>query len=166
MVCLLFFSPFSSSGYFTCSCLDHVEIFPYLREPVVENTTLPEYIFCNQTRLRAPSPTVSPQQNNKDMSSNSSSVASRSSNKNDNINYKKTVSSPIAMTKIGSPASISFVATNAAVRHADDLPPHEFIYSSGKIFAIRLRFLKLWPAKIDNWYLNVTAEYRFLKKGE
>lgn len=50
--------------------------------------------------------------------------------------------------------------------HIDDLPLHEFIYSSGKIFAIRLRFTKPPPSKIDNWHLNVSAEYRFLKKGK
>lgn len=61
-----------------------------------------------------------------------------------------------------------------------DLSPHEFIYSSGKVFALRLRFNGKPPMtvekgegrntvlhqKIDNWNLNVTTEYRFLKKGK
>lgn len=61
-----------------------------------------------------------------------------------------------------------------------DLSSHEFIYSSGKVFALRLRFNGKPPLtvdkgegrntilrqKIDNWNLNVTTEYRFLKKGK
>ncbi|KNC25049.1 hypothetical protein FF38_11873 [Lucilia cuprina] len=133
---------------------DYIEIFPYLREPVVENTTLPEYIFCNQTHSNK---IVSPQ-----------SSKSSSNNKNNNTNnssiYNKNVSSPFTMSNIGSYANISSATSTTTIMNIDDLPPYEFIYSSGKIFALRLRFAKPLPPKIDNWYLNVSLEYRFLKK--
>ncbi|XP_037811677.1 deleted in malignant brain tumors 1 protein-like [Lucilia sericata] len=67
------------------------------------------------------------------------------------------------MSNIGSYANISSTATTT-IMNIDDLPPYEFIYSSGKIFALRLRFAKPLPPKIDNWHLNVSVEYRFLKK--
>lgn len=30
-------------------CLDTVEVFPYLREPVIENTTEPAYTWCHHS---------------------------------------------------------------------------------------------------------------------
>lgn len=143
---------------FNCSCLDYIEIFPYLREPVVENTTLPEYVFCNRTQI---SLQVSPQNhsnNNNESNNNINSSSGASSNKN--------ISSPFTMSNIGSHANISDTSySTTTIMHADDIPLHEFIYSSGKIFAIRFRFTRPLPSIINNWYLNVTAEYRFLKKG-
>ena len=151
---------------FICSCLDYIEIFPYLREPVVENTTLPEYVFCNRTQI---SIQVSPQNNsnNSNTSNNNSIISNSISSSSSSSSSNKTISSPLTMSNIGSHANISSTSTSTTtIMHADDLPPHEFIYSSGKIFAIRLRFTRPVPSKIDNWYLNVTAEYRFLKKGK
>ncbi|XP_034664963.1 suppressor of lurcher protein 1 [Drosophila subobscura] len=74
-------------------CLDSVEIFPYLREPVIENSTLPADTFCQHSKNRTATP----------------------------------------------------------------------IYSSGRLLGLRLRFQHP-PTKLDNWQLNLTASYRFLKR--
>ncbi|XP_017846783.1 procollagen C-endopeptidase enhancer 1 isoform X2 [Drosophila busckii] len=75
-------------------CLDTVEIFPYLREPVIENSTQPAYTWCQHT---------------------------------------------------------------SSARNATP------IYSSGRLLGLRLSFRQA-PTKADNWQLNLTASYRFLKQ--
>ncbi|EDV94343.1 GH20602 [Drosophila grimshawi] len=37
----------------TPTCLDAVEVFPYLREPVIENSTLPAYTWCQHSARNA-----------------------------------------------------------------------------------------------------------------
>ncbi|KAL7727432.1 hypothetical protein ACLKA6_017556 [Drosophila palustris] len=74
------------------SCLDTVEVFPYLREPVIENSTLAAFTWCQHSNRNA---------------------------------------TPI--------------------------------YSGGRLLGLRLSFQKP-PTKVDNWHLNLTASYRFLKK--
>ncbi|ALC46041.1 CG33098 [Drosophila busckii] len=76
------------------NCLDTVEIFPYLREPVIENSTQPAYTWCQHT---------------------------------------------------------------SSARNATP------IYSSGRLLGLRLSFRQA-PTKADNWQLNLTASYRFLKQ--
>ncbi|XP_017139587.2 suppressor of lurcher protein 1 [Drosophila miranda] len=75
-------------------CLDSVEVFPYLREPVIENSTLPADTFCQHSKNRS---STTP------------------------------------------------------------------IYSAGRLLGLRLRFQHP-PTKLDNWSLNLTASYRFLKR--
>lgn len=41
------------------SCLDSVEVFPYLREPVIENSTLAADTFCQHSRNRSATPIYS-----------------------------------------------------------------------------------------------------------
>lgn len=36
---------------FCDSCLDTVEVFPYLREPVIENSTLSAYTWCQHSTM-------------------------------------------------------------------------------------------------------------------
>ncbi|XP_058976915.1 cubilin isoform X2 [Musca domestica] len=165
------------------NCLDYIEIFPYLREAVVENTTQPEYIFCNY-------------------STTASTTASFHVAKSNNITTNVTTTSPPPLsnaTATSSPpsGSISNIGhlpnvttlgniSTTTLMNSHDLSPHQFIYSSGKVFAVRLRFnnkqlppsptplpatsspgdkeAKPLQEKIDNWNLNVTVEYRFLKK--
>ncbi|XP_068155107.1 suppressor of lurcher protein 1 [Drosophila tropicalis] len=74
-------------------CLDSVEVFPYLREPVIENATQAAYTWCQHSNAR------------------------------------------------------------------NDTP----VYSSGRLLGLRLRFQQP-PSKLDSWHLNLTANYRFLKK--
>ncbi|KAM8703104.1 hypothetical protein ACLKA7_005436 [Drosophila subpalustris] len=92
-LCILF-SFFFSLPYiiFGDSCLDTVEVFPYLREPVIENSTLAAFTWCQHSNRNA---------------------------------------TPI--------------------------------YSAGRLLGLRLSFQKP-PTKVDNWHLNLTASYRFLKK--
>uniref|UniRef100_A0A1I8PA75 CUB domain-containing protein n=1 Tax=Stomoxys calcitrans TaxID=35570 RepID=A0A1I8PA75_STOCA len=161
------------------NCLDYIEIFPYLREAVVENTTMPEYVFCNYS---IPQTSVANQQP-------SPAITSASSNNSTGTNESiavANVSSPHGISNIGSLPNVTSIAnasTTTTLMNVNDLSPHEFIYSSGKIFALRLRFNskptkpavsvaeaaaaaeESAPQKInEDWNLNVTAEYRFLKK--
>ncbi|KAL9893873.1 suppressor of lurcher protein 1 [Glossina fuscipes] len=119
-------------------CLDYIEIFPYLREPVVENITMAEYMYCNYSQSFVPSqPTPS--------------------SNFDSINDKR-------LANLSSTTQIHITTTRPMFLS----PTHEFIYSSHRILAIRVRFNKssLPGAKrlINNWPLQLTGEYRFLKK--
>lgn len=128
----------SSFFSFTCSCLDYIEIFPYLREPVVENITIAEYMFCNYSQSFLP-PQPTPWSNF------------------DSINEKR-------LANLSSTTQIHTKTTRPMfLLHTD-----EFIYSSHRILAIRVRFNKSLPGAkqlINNWPLQLTGEYRFLKKG-
>jgi len=44
---------------FCDSCLDSMDVFPYLREPVIENATLAADTFCQHSRNRSATPIYS-----------------------------------------------------------------------------------------------------------
>ncbi|XP_073817814.1 sol1 isoform X2 [Musca autumnalis] len=171
------------------NCLDYIEIFPYLREAVVENTTQPEYIICNysSTSLTTASNASSHEPT---MSTNITPT------NNTATSLQTTMSSPPPRieSNIGHLPNVTSFGniSTTTLMNSHDLSSHQFIYSSGKVFALRLRFSNkplpppLRPPlsttsptsaaaagkeakaalqqKIDNWNLNVTVEYRFLKK--
>ncbi|XP_061395256.1 uncharacterized protein LOC133330868, partial [Musca vetustissima] len=176
------------------NCLDYIEIFPYLREAVVENTTQPEYIICNYTSTVSTAASNATSQ--EAVTTNSITTTHSPPATSLTLSNVTATSSPSSASNIGhlpsNVTSIANISTTTTLMNSHDLSPHQFIYSSGKVFALRLRFnnkpppvtpssatplsptsttrttedndLKTVPVKIDNWNLNVTVEYRFLKK--
>lgn len=169
-----------------CSCLDYIEIFPYLREAVVENTTQPEYIFCNYSTTASTAASFHVAK-----STNITTNVTTTTSPSPLSNATATSSPPSgSISNIGHLPNVTTLGniSTTTLMNSHDLSPHQFIYSSGKVFAVRLRFNNkpLPPSptplsatslpgdmeanplqgKIDNWNLNVTVEYRFLKKGK
>lgn len=85
-----------------------------------------------------------------------------------------------AASSVANHAHLTVIAANNSVAAAvGDLRGNEFIYSAGKIFGIRVRFNQQQQLQreqalgndadggvaLKNWLLNITGEYRFLKKG-
>ncbi|XP_050341395.1 suppressor of lurcher protein 1 [Bactrocera neohumeralis] len=180
-------------------CSEYIEIFPFLREPVIENSTNPDYVICNRTAATTstvsalasataatalaanrgvattkalPSPTTAEikQQAMSSVNANTMTMAQAAS--------KKSVP---AASGVANHAHLTVIAANNSVAAAvavADLRGNEFIYSAGKIFGIRVRFNQQQLLQreqalgneadggvaLKNWLLNITGEYRFLKK--
>ncbi|XP_012156107.1 uncharacterized protein LOC105664730 [Ceratitis capitata] len=185
------------------SCSEYIEIFPFLREPVIENSTKPDYVICNRTTVTATSvsaltvtatrtasvatslatdsfTTTKPMKTTSltneavvNEKSNSVKVSTASSMATPAASIKKAM---IAKSSAANHSHLTVFTTNnsaADVAVGDLRSSDEFIYSAGKIFGIRIRFKQQHQQQqqqqqhqgdVLNWPLNITGEYRFLKK--
>ncbi|XP_036325019.1 uncharacterized protein LOC118738202 [Rhagoletis pomonella] len=178
-------------------CSDYIEIFPFLREPVIESSTNPDYVICNRTTVTSASvpalasttptvatPTLATKRTAATKPAPPTTVEAKQKTSSVNVNASSMATLAIkkptmlSMSSVANYAHSTVIAANNSVGGSiGDLRSNEFIYSSGKIFGIRVRFKQQQQQQrekslqaaddadaLKSFQLNITGEYRFLKK--
>ncbi|XP_067618350.1 uncharacterized protein [Eurosta solidaginis] len=174
----------------SAGCLDYIEIFPFLRDPVIDDSSIPDYVICNRTAITstnvsafastsaatmlANNGTMIMNQTQSIWSSSTTTISAAKQYRKPIVNaHTTTMAALAANNKKAKQATMNSVAiyehlsaidaNNSLVSDGRDLRANEFIYSAGKIFGIRVRLRKR-QQQVEQNSLQIDGDYT-LKTG-